>query len=534
SASVGSVVVNNGGTLLVNANNSSSLPVGNLTLNTNGILNLSYNFSGGNPTVAAIAVSGNLASPGTNIIRISSYGVTPGQFPLISYTTFSASLNNFILSLPSGVSGTLVNDSVNHVIDVNVTGVSPATWIPLTASDATGTSSFTNSANWQNASPPTAGNGYYTQGNVMRSPADTNNYTFGGSALSIDQYGFAGNVGGRLLLKASGNATITINNLILNGGLLDYANTADIGTKTLAGNVLLNSGTTSYIGALAGPGYSETLIITAPISGSGNLQIGGNNVNAAADIGAVEMNAANTYSGSTTVATGSLLVNGSVANVPVTVLTNATLGGLGSIGGAVTVQAGATLAPGIPASGALTNTIGTLTVGGAVLVSGTVVMSINRGASPNSDELNASSLTINSGVTLTVNNVGSTNLAAGDTFILFSAPVSGIFSVTNLPALPNSNLTWTNELALNGTIAVISTVSGPTGPGVLTNSYNAAGNVLTLSWPANQGWRLQAQTNSVSIGLSTNWVYVTDSTVSSTNINVSTANGVGFYRLVYP
>ncbi|HEY1788759.1 MAG TPA: hypothetical protein VGJ73_11410 [Verrucomicrobiae bacterium] len=250
--------------------------------------------------------------------------------------------------------------------------------VSLTASDASGASSFNSSGHWSNIAAPTAANSYFTSDFVLRSPADTSNYTFGGSALSVDQYGFAGNVGGRLLLKAAGNATITITNLILNGGLLDYANTADIGTKTLAGNILLNSGTTSFLGALAGPGYSETLIITAPISGSGNLQVGGSNINAGADTGVVEMNATNTYSGSTTVATGTLLVNGLVANTTVAVLTNATLGGLGSIGGVVTVQAGATLAPGISASGALANTIGTLTVNGSS-VSG-AVLSLANGA----------------------------------------------------------------------------------------------------------------------------------------------------------
>ena len=406
--------------------------------------------------------------------------------------------------------------------------------VSLTASDAANSSSFNASGHWSNVAAPAAANSYFTINYVLRSPTDTNNYTFGGSMLSVDPYPGGGNVGGRLLLKAAGNATITITNLILNGGLMDYADTANNGIKTVAGNILLNNSTTSYLGALAGPGYSETLIITAPISGGGNLQIGGNNVNAAADIGVVELNATNTYSGSTTVATGTLLVNGSISNAAVTVFTNATLGGLGSIGGAVAVQSGGTLAPGISATGALTNSIGTLTIGGAVSVSGTLVMKINHATTPNSDKLIAPGIVINSGATLTVNNIGSTNLVAGDTFTLFSVPVSGSFSVTNLPALPSSNLAWTNKLAVDGTIAVYSTSVGPSGPEVLTNSYNAVTGVLSLSWPANEGWRLQVQTNSLSTGLGTNWVYMTDGTVSSTNVNINTVNGSVFYRLTYP
>ena len=161
-------------------------------------------------------------------------------------------------------------------------------------------------------------------------------------------------------------------------------------------------------------------------------------------------------------------------------------------------------------------------------------MRIDRGATTNSDQLIASSLNINPGATLTVNNIGSTNLVAGDTFTLFSAPISGSFSVTNLPALPSSTLAWTNKLAIDGTIAVFSTTVGPSGPEVLTNSYNAGTGIMSLSWPANEGWRLQMQTNALSKGLGTNWVYVTDGTVSSTNISVNATNGSVFYRLTYP
>jgi hypothetical protein len=216
------------------------------------------------------------------------------------------------------------------------------------------------------------------------------------------------------------------------------------------------------------------------------------------------------------------------------VFTNTTLGGTGSIGGAVTVQAGGILAPGISAHGTLTNTLGALTLSGPVSVSGTVVMSIDRAGLPNSDELIAPSLTIGSRATLTVNNIGSTNLAAGDTFTLFSTPVTGSFNVTNLPALPSSNLIWTNKIGMDGTIAVVSVGAGPSGPEVLTNSYNSTAGVLNLSWPANEGWRLQAQTNPPTKGLGTNWVYITDGTVSGTNITVDKTNGSVFYRLIYP
>jgi hypothetical protein len=237
-----------------------------------------------------------------------------------------------------------------------------------------------------------------------------------------------------------------------------------------------------------------------------------------------------------------LLANGTAPNTSVTVLTNATLGGTNSIGGAVTVQAGGTLAPGIAALTTMwTNTIGTLTVGGAVSVSGAVVININDGVSPKSDKLVAPSVTISSGATLTVNNIGSTNLVAGDTFTLFSTPVSGSFTTVTLPALPATNLAWTNKLAVNGSIGVVAVATVNTSPTNITFTVSSgspvsSGNQLILSWPADHiGWHLQAQTNSLSTGLGTNWVTIpgTDTVGSYTN-TINPANGCVFYRQVYP
>jgi hypothetical protein len=82
----------------------------------------------------------------------------------------------------------------------------------------------------------------------------------------------------------------------------------------------------------------------------------------------------------------------------------------------------------------------------------------------------------------------------------------------------------------NGVLSVIA--GGPSAPATITNQYSA--NVLSLSWPAGEGWRLQMQTNSLSVGLSNNWIYVTDGSVSSTNITVDVTKPTEFYRLVYP
>jgi len=74
---------------------------------------------------------------------------------------------------------------------------------------------------------------------------------------------------------------------------------------------------------------------------------------------------------------------------------------------------------------------------------------------------------------------------------------------------------------------------------VATNSvpvtFSVSSGNLNLSWPPDhQGWQLQAQTNSLSTGLGTNWVTVPGSaSVTNEVIPIGPANGAVFYRLFY-
>ena len=527
-SSLNNLTVNNAA-LGLGLSGAASFTAANVSLAGNSTLNFFYDPASGSPATA-LNISGTFTASGTTTINVSGYGWTAGQFTLVDYTgTPLPNLNNFALgALPYGVTASLSNNAANSSIDLVVTGVGISTWIPLIATDAFGSSSFAAAGNWQDGNPPTAGNGYFTRTSALRSPADANPYTFGGSALSVDD-------GGRFIMKGTGGQVMTVNNLIINGGLVDYANAADSFTQTLAGNITLQGGVLSYIGALGSANLSETLFVTAPIGGSGNLQLSGSPVaNTGTDLGVVVFAGTNTYTGTTTVATGTLLVNGVNGNSPVTVNANASLGGAGLIGGTINVQAGGNLAPGVSARGALTAAIGTLTAGGTATVSGAVLMKIDRAAATNSDRLVAPAVVANAGATLAVNNIGSTNFVAGDTFALFSAPVSGSFNVAPLPQLPNSSLYWTNKLSVNGTIAVASVVTVNTNPTNITAIVS--GNTLTLSWPADHlGWHLQVQTSALSAGLGTNWITIPGSdTVTATNLAINPANGAVFYRMVYP
>lgn len=492
----------------------------------NSMLNFSYDLVSSDP-IAALAVSGSFSVSGTTAINVSAYGLQVGQFPLLTYTGAPlANLNNFVLgALPYGVTATLSNNVANKSIDLVVSGNSVTTWIPLTATDPTGTSGFATSGTWQDGNPPTPGNGYFTRTFALRSPADANSYTFAGTALSIDTIG-------RFIMKGTNGQVLTVNNLIINGGLVDYANGADSFVETLAGNITLEGGITSYMGALGSSGLSETLFVNSAINGVGSLQLGGANVNSGADVGVVVFSGTNTYTGPTTVASGTLLINGANGNSAITVNPNATLGGSGSIAGTITVQAGGKLAPGTSVRGALTNIVGTLTANSAASISGVVAMKINRDASPATDKFAAPGITVNSGATLSVINIGSTNLAAGDTFTLFSTPISGAFSTVTLPVLPTPDLYWTNKLALDGSIAV-ATTSSTVNPNSTNITATVSSGTLTLSWPLDHtGWTLQAQTNAPGAGLGTNWFDVTGSAATnSVSIPINSTNGSVFYRL---
>ncbi len=170
----------------------------------------------------------------------------------------------------------------------------------LTATDAPGASSFNAQGNFA-ANPATDGgvDTFNTSGFTLRTPAGTGSYTFGGASLEVD-------AGGRLLGKSTGNAstgsTITVANLILNGGFVDEANSSGDGSiLNLAGTVTVNAA--SGLGALPG----ETLVVGSTVNGSSGLTIAG--TLDPGDTGTVVFTGtAGNYSGTTNVAGGTLVI----------------------------------------------------------------------------------------------------------------------------------------------------------------------------------------------------------------------------------
>jgi autotransporter-associated beta strand protein len=135
------------------------------------------------------------------------------------------------------------------------------------------------------------------------------------------------------------------------------------------------------------------------------------------------------------------------------------------------------------------------------------------------------------------------SLAANSTITVASgAGLQLDFSVTNTVAglvlngvtqAPGvySAATSSPYIAGSGSLLVAAAVN-PNPPPILTTFD---GTHLGLSWPTNVGWILQSQTNTLSVGLSTNWVDVTGSAALTGVTNaVNPANGSVFYRLRLP
>src|SRR5881296_1621716 len=107
---------------------------------------------------------------------------------------------------------------------------------------------------------------------------------------------------------------------------------ADAGTLTVSGGIT-NGGFLLTVG-----GAGNTTVSTTAISGTGGLTKDGT--------GTVTLSASNTYTGTTTVSAGSLLVNGSQGSSAVS-LNGGTLGGTGTVGAITSTGSGGSVAPGV-------------------------------------------------------------------------------------------------------------------------------------------------------------------------------------------
>jgi autotransporter-associated beta strand protein len=180
----------------------------------------------------------------------------------------------------------------------------------------------------------------------------------------------------------------------------------------------------------------------------------------------------------------------------------------GTVNGILVASAGSVVAPGFP--------MGTLTNSGNATVNGTYRPNLNRNSSPNCSKFTSSGGSITfSGVTLSETNVGP-KLQVGDFFQLFAGATAGFTSsALQTNDVPNSaNYTWTNTVATDGKITVLSVVSrvpivqtAPTASAiaygqVISNSIISGGSVTNSAGAAVAGaFAFVTPTNAPDVGI---------------------------------
>jgi len=145
-----------------------------------------------------------------------------------------------------------------------VPGICGAGDVTLTGLDGLGASSFNTAGLWDSASAPSVGNNYFVpDGTRLRTPADGNSHTFAGDSLTINN---TTPYSEGLMYKGTGNASaITVDNLILDGGLISHANGGG-DWFNLYGNMTVASDSRLY--PKQGP-----IHIYSTIGGSGTINI---------------------------------------------------------------------------------------------------------------------------------------------------------------------------------------------------------------------------------------------------------------------
>ena len=318
----------------------------------------------------------------------------------------------------------------------------------------------------------------------------SDNITFAGNITGPGGTLVGGSVGsaGTVVQDGGGTLTLTGNNTYL-GGTTINAGTVQVGNGGTSGSI--GSGPVTDGGILIW-NRSDAVSFDGVISGGGALvQFGP---------GTLTLTATNTYSGQTTVSNGTLVIN---ATVPGDMVVN-----------------GGTFVPGGVSVGADPFAI----AGNWFINAGTVVVSLNKALSPaaTNTTITVGGAITYAGGTLKVVNAGPA-LVVGDTFPIFPVAIPALASMP-ITAL---GFTVANHLGVDGTIQVTSVAPSPS-IGV-TNS----GGQVVLSWPvAWKGLHLQSQTNTLAVGLKTNWVTIagTDAANGYTN-TPSKGSGVVFYRL---
>ena len=333
--------------------------------------------------------------------------------------------------------------------------------------------------------------------------------------------------------------TLTVSGAISGSGSIIFSNAANNANNT----VTLSGSSINSSGGITNVSYRGDVIISGAI-GTNATAILQNSATSILNING----AANTYTGNTTITAGTLKLgtSGSIAtstNINVasgaiidvslvtggfTLANSQTLQGAGTVNGNVTAASTSQISP---AGGGVA---GTLTFNNNLIMSGgtNLVLDVSTSSGSGNDLISVDG-TLTAGGTVSLKALsGAAYLDMTANYVLATASsISGSFASTpkwigTAPAnAANFSIVTTNSQVLlhfNATVPnIIASVTG--------------GNLI-LSWPANYtGWLLQSQTNSLAVGLRTNWNTVSSSAQTNQfTVPMNATNGSVFFRLLRP
>lgn len=364
-----SINLNSGTLIVTNTAGTPAAPLGTLSLASTGNATLQLSVAG---AVAEINAT-NLNVNGAVTVNIASLPVItsyPKQFALIGYSSFPGTFNFTLGTLPAGsptFQGYISNNTTANSIDLVLTNGPVATAVlewtgaannnwdltnvnwklfgsPVTYSNTSlvlfdDTTTITNINLAQNLSP-----GGITASNNSRA------YTFAGTGALVGSGGLTKSGSSTLVVANSGTNQFS-GSIVINAGTLQFGNGGPNGNIP-SGDAVTDNGSLVF-------DLSTNASLFGIVSGSGSLAQDGS--------GVVSLSASNTYTGPTTVNSGTLLVDGAISGGgSVSTAAGTILGGNGTIAGAI--NAGGQINPGdLNAIGTLTATNNVTLMNGASL-----------------------------------------------------------------------------------------------------------------------------------------------------------------------